>query len=206
MCVYKIENKITNDIYVGSAINLTKRKYYHLYDLKNNKHHSIILQNSYNKYGEENFGFSILEEVYEKENLIIREQYHIDTLNPKFNCSKIAGSPLGVKHTLQARLNMSEAHKKLTKEQRNHKDTCKCFICLKITPTNYWLGKKRSLDTKQKLSIPIIQCDMEGNEIKEWFGASEAANELGLYQSHITACCKKLYGRKSIGGFKWKYK
>ena len=35
----------------------------------------------------------------------------MDLLKPKFNCNPIAGSPLGTKHTLQSRLNMSKAHK-----------------------------------------------------------------------------------------------
>jgi len=32
--------------------------------------------------------------------LIEREQYYIDLLNPEYNILKIAGSRLGVKHTL----------------------------------------------------------------------------------------------------------
>lgn len=33
--------------------------------------------------------------------LLEREQYYIDTLNPEYNILKIAGSRLGVKHTLE---------------------------------------------------------------------------------------------------------
>ena len=99
--------------------------------LKKNKHHSPILQNYWNKYGEDAFSFKIIEEIFEDEQLLVREQYYIDSLNPKFNCSKTAGSPLGVKHTLQSRINMSNAHKNMTNEQRGHVKECKCFICFR---------------------------------------------------------------------------
>ena len=196
--IYKIINKITNDIYIGSALNFSKRKYYHIYYLDKNKHHSIILQNSWNKYGKENFEFIVIEDNIEKEKLIEREQFYIDTFNPKFNCSKTAGSPLGVKHTLQARINMSKSHlgKKLTPESIA-KRTAKV------------LGTKRSEETKRKLresayKISVIQCDLNDNIIKEWESASKASNELQIVQSHICACCKGK--RKTTGGFKWKYK
>lgn len=128
-CIYKIRNTLTNEIYIGSALDLQKRKWHHLYELRHNKHHSPILQNSYNKNGKEIFIFEVVEDVKLDENLIPREQYYIDTLNPKYNCSKTAGSPLGVKHTLQSKTNMSKAHIGLTKEERGHKEDCSCPIC-----------------------------------------------------------------------------
>ena len=202
--IYIITNLVNNRVYVGSAVDFPQRRQVHLHHLRKNKHHSPILQAAFNKYKEENFIFSILEKVKSKETLVSREQFYIDLLNPYYNCSPTAGSPLGVKHSDVSRKNMSDAHKALTKEQRNHKQNCNCFICAKRS--SYWSGKTRTEETKEKLSIPIIQCDMKGNEIKEWFGASEAARSLGLIQSHISACCRNLYGRKSIGGFKWKFK
>jgi group I intron endonuclease len=61
--IYKIVNKINNKIYVGQAFNLYDRwKYGHIWSLKNNRHSNIHLQKSYNKYGEDNFYFEIIEE------------------------------------------------------------------------------------------------------------------------------------------------
>ena len=230
--IYKITNKINEHDYIGSAISFIKRKYYHIYDLKNNKHHSCILQNSWNKYGEDNFIFEIIEEV-NKEDLLIREQYYIDLLNPKFNIARIAGSPIGVKHTKEARANMSKAHlgKKLTKESIEKRT-------LKQGGENHWtFGKERTQETKEKVSktlkenyksgyehpfkgknhkddtknkiskklmIPIIQYSLEGALLKEWNGATEAAKQLGIHASNITACCK---GKtKSSNNYIWKYK
>lgn len=129
MEIYKIINKITNDFYIGSAINFNNRKWGHICSLRKNKHKNQFIQNSWNKYGEHAFMFEIIEVVDKKENLIVREQYWIDTLSPTFNLAKKAGSPLGVKHNEKSRNNMSLAHKKLTKGERGHKINCGCAVC-----------------------------------------------------------------------------
>lgn len=102
--IYKIINiiTITNNIYIGSAIYLKSRKSGHFYNLIKNKHHNKKLQNSFNKHGKENFIFEVLE-FCEKENLITREQHYLDTLKPKYNILKIAGSSLGRKRSLKER-------------------------------------------------------------------------------------------------------
>jgi group I intron endonuclease len=129
MEIYKITNIKTQDFYIGSAVNYKNRRWSHICSLKKNKHKNQFIQNSWNKYGQDAFIFEIIEVVDKLENLIIREQYWIDTLSPTFNFAKIAGSPLGVKHTEKSRMNMSIAHQKLTKEERGHKENCICAIC-----------------------------------------------------------------------------
>lgn len=82
--------------YIGSAVDLNKRWYKHKLELSKNIHKNKILQNHYNKYGENNFKFTIIEQCKENE-LLNREQYYIDTFNPYFNICKIAYSRLGKK-------------------------------------------------------------------------------------------------------------
>lgn len=60
--IYKIENKINGKIYVGQSRNIDQRWYAHKNELNRNKHCNEYLQNSWNKYGEESFEFSVLEE------------------------------------------------------------------------------------------------------------------------------------------------
>ncbi len=55
--IYCIKNKITDYVYIGQSINLSKRTYQHKLSLKNNKHHCQHLQNAWNKYGEQAFEF-----------------------------------------------------------------------------------------------------------------------------------------------------
>lgn len=75
--IYKIENLITHQVYIGKSLSINKRIHDHKYCLNNNKHINSYLQNSWNKYGENNFIFVILEECSE-ENINEREKYWIN--------------------------------------------------------------------------------------------------------------------------------
>jgi hypothetical protein len=60
--VYRIINKINGFVYYGSAgeQGIFKRLQTHICNLKNKKHHSWILQNDWNKYGENAFKVEII--------------------------------------------------------------------------------------------------------------------------------------------------
>ena len=66
--IYKWVNLVNKKIYVGSSIYLSDRKYSHLICLKKNCHQNIHLQSAFNKYGEQNFKFEIIEIVEILEN------------------------------------------------------------------------------------------------------------------------------------------
>ena len=90
ICIYQIRNLINGKVYVGQTVNESRRKANHLFLLRMNKHHSIKLKNAYNKYGEKNFIFEILEEC-SKEELNDRELYYIqkkDSYNNGYNCNE----------------------------------------------------------------------------------------------------------------------
>jgi len=79
--VYKITNTLNGKFYIGSTNNIDRRWKEHTNDLSKNKHVNYHLQNSWNKYGEDNFKFEIVEEC--KENIRIQlEQSYLDNLNP----------------------------------------------------------------------------------------------------------------------------
>lgn len=196
--IYRIQNLKTGEFYIGSSVDFTYRKWCHLRDLRQGNHHSPILQNSWNKHGEVSFLFAIIEEVKDSSKLIEREQYYLDTMNPKYNICKLAGSPLGIKHTYQAKLNMSNAHKgiKLTPE-----------AIIKRTATV--LGSKRTDKTKDNMSIAstlykVEQYTLDGIFIKEWENARFAARALGINADKIRCVCRG--DRKTSGNFIWKYK
>lgn len=88
--IYKIENKINSKVYIGSSNNIKRRWQKHKSLLKHNKHQNSHLQASWNKYGEDNFIFSIVE-LCSESSLLEREQYFIDKLNPEYNQTMIAG-------------------------------------------------------------------------------------------------------------------
>ncbi|MDP3987255.1 MAG: NUMOD3 domain-containing DNA-binding protein [Nanoarchaeota archaeon] len=116
--IYYIKNILNNKIYIGSSINLETRFREHKNDLRNKNHHSYHLQQAWNKYGEENFQFGIIEECKEKVKkfIIQREQYWLDFYksyekNSGYNICKIADSPLGTKRSEEDKRKMSESRK-----------------------------------------------------------------------------------------------
>jgi len=112
--IYQIRNLINNKVYIGSAVNFSARRSRHFKELKGNTHHSILLQNSFNKHGIDNFVFEILEIVEDKFKLIEREQFYFNTLKPQFNICQIAGSCLGIKRS-------RELVERLTAQKRGKK-------------------------------------------------------------------------------------
>jgi group I intron endonuclease len=95
--VYQIRCVPTGKIYVGSAVSLRGRWYQHRRSLQRGEHANRYLQQAWNKYGEENFEFSVLEYASKKD-LLAAEQVWIDKTDctdrsKGFNISNIAGSP-----------------------------------------------------------------------------------------------------------------
>ena len=101
--IYQIRNVINDKLYIGSTTRyFSQRKAEHFKNLRKGIHSSIILQNAWNKYGEKSFKFEILEECT-KEKCLEREQYYLDSLNPKYNINKIAENSRGKRWTLSQR-------------------------------------------------------------------------------------------------------
>jgi len=84
--------------YVGSALSFERRWRDHRSDLRCGKHHNEPLQKAFIKYGESGLVFTKLL-CCAPQDLLMYEQMAIDTLDPKYNICRIAGSPLGVKHS-----------------------------------------------------------------------------------------------------------
>ena len=107
--IYKIVNLVNYKIYVGSAFNLKERFRSHRNELRRKVHVNIPLQNAWNKYGEENFKFEILEKVSDITKLLEREQFYLDMFkcfadaDNGYNILKIAGSRHGMVHSEEAK-------------------------------------------------------------------------------------------------------
>ncbi|HKV59521.1 MAG TPA: GIY-YIG nuclease family protein, partial [Ktedonobacteraceae bacterium] len=107
--IYAIINRVNQHVYVGSAKSLLHRKQHHFRDLKAGNHKNPHLQRAFNSYGSDAFLFVVLEPVEHVENLLVREQHYIDTLNPEYNIARTAGSNLGVSPSLETRAKMRAA-------------------------------------------------------------------------------------------------
>lgn len=147
--VYKIKNLINNKSYIGSSISIDNRIKKHKESLLKGNHHSIKLQRSYDKYGEDNFIFEIIEDV-SIEYLIDREQHYInlfDSYNNGYNSVQFAGSNLGMKHSdsTKDKIRLSSIGNK-NMLNKKHNDDTKNIISEKLK------GRNLSDDTKLKMS------------------------------------------------------
>lgn len=61
----------------------------------------------------------------------------------------------------------------------------------------------RTEKQKAKLSKPVVQLSLSGEQIAVFPSGIQAARELKLSSSSISECCRGK--RKTIGGFKWEY-
>lgn len=91
--IYKITNIINNKVYIGSSISLKEREYKHFWMLKKGLHDNPYLQNSFDKYGKENFIFEIIN-LCEPKELISRENefiklYDANNLDKGYNLALV---------------------------------------------------------------------------------------------------------------------
>ena len=90
--IYCITNLQNGKFYIGSAVDFSNRVSKHKSFLRRNIHANAHLQSAWNKYGEENFKFELLDEV-KRENLLEMEQRYIDVLEPEYNIAKSTTAP-----------------------------------------------------------------------------------------------------------------
>lgn len=164
--IYLIKNLIDNKIYIGSTKNFTSRKYQHKSKLRKNKHSNIYLQRAFNKYGEENFEFIILD-IVESSNLLIKEQYYLDNMNPDYNICKIAGT----------RTNVSFSHTKEAKEK----------ISKSLIGNNYSKNKRNALKVTKEIYYEIMTLKERG------LGCRKIAKILNLNKTTIQNVFKNKY-------------
>jgi group I intron endonuclease len=135
--IYKIINKINGKYYVGSSINVYRRWNEHKSELKRKIHKNQHLQNSWNKYGENNFKFLIIE-IVDSQNLLAVEQKYLNELNRNisYNIGSAAISPfLGKTHSIKSKEKNRLSHLGKYNGSKN---------------PNY--GKKHSDDIRKKIS------------------------------------------------------
>ena len=73
--IYKIINKVDGKYYIGSSDHIKRRWYSHRTELRKNRHGNQYLQRAWNKYGEINFEFIIVEKTPPNKRLAIEQRY-----------------------------------------------------------------------------------------------------------------------------------
>lgn len=189
--IYTITNLVTKKIYVGCTLNLEKRLCEHRRHLKSNLHKNIILQQSFNKYGENNFVFEVLEEC-EEQFLASQEHYWCNLLNVHhrdYGYNLRPTNPYGkCRISLESRIKMS----------LNKHENAKL--------RGYYYSKETIEKACVKRRKAITQYNLQGIFIKDWKSVKEAAAMLKIDSSAIIKCCKKKLNFNTAGGYKWEYK
>ena len=186
--IYKIINVVNNKFYVGSAVDLKRRKARHFRELRNGQHKNRHLQAAWNAYGEQAFVFVVVEEVAPEVNLLALENrwlkenvgkehcYNlgVDSIAPMLGFSGEASPTWGYKHTDEAKERIRAASKSRVqtaeeKAKRRATMTGKpkpTAVRAKISATlsgegNPWYGKKRP-DHGAKVSRAVRAISPDG--------------------------------------------
>ena len=143
--IYQWVNKVNRKRYIGSGVDIERRRNQHVNALRRNAHRNDHFQAAFNQYGEDQFSFEVLREC-EPDDLLMWEQVYVDCYDPadlyninlevdrapshSENARRKLSESLkgrvalnkGKKASEQALRNMSEAHKgKVATEETRRK-------------------------------------------------------------------------------------
>lgn len=209
--IYKLIDPETLEVrYVGKTVQpLKKRLSGHITKSKNSRTahvncwiYSLLLKGKK----------PIIELIEEVENWKEREQYWIayfpnlcnhsiggesGTLGYKMtdvHKRKISRRLLGRKRPQHVKDKISRGHRgKIVSEETKEK--------LRVFNT----GRVQSIEVrKRKAKSPILQFDLDGNYIKEWYSLGQIQEETGFLKGNLSSCCNKRL--KTAYGFKWVFK
>ena len=182
--------------YIYLIIDLTNLKkyvgqhHYHLEKLDSNYHGSGTIISKIYKKRPHTLKEVYLKTCYTQEELDEWEQYYINfynTLSP--NGYNLQEGGRGGLPSDETRRKMSDSHKGLCTGEKHP-----------------MFGKHHSLESRKKVSKTVLQYTLNGELIREWVSAHEAAKVLNIDRGNITKCCRGNTRLKTYKGFRWEYK
>jgi len=222
--VYCIENVITHKKYIGQSVDINNRWYKHKSDLNRGVHDNDYLQKAWNKYGENEFDFYVLE-YCNVEELNDKERYYIDFYHSmKRDCGynlKSGGQDYNY-FSSEVKEKISSSNKKYYLEHPEMKQSrsigalnqwANPKIKEKILgENNSMYGKHHTEESKKKMSEtrtgkpiakrypnPVICVELN----KVFDNSVEAGKALFLDGSAILKVCRG--ERKICGGYHWEF-
>lgn len=186
--VYKIINKVNGKVYVGQTVRGVKNRF--------NEHArqpNSYIGRSIRKYGKGNFELKIIDTSYNIDELNEKEVYWIkqlDTQKPKgYNLIGGGGNVVGLRHSLESRIKMSEVQKSLA-NQVGHK--------------NHYYGKKHSDETRRKMRELRKAKRVKNIDTGEVYrSCADAGRKTGLNRIMIARVARG--EAKTTLGTRWKY-
>lgn len=137
--IYQIKNNSNEKIYIGSTIcSFSKRWSEWKRAMRKNRCHNKHLQRAWNLYGEDSFQFSILEVIDNKDKVLEREQFYIDSLKPEYNLNPKADRPPVAIKGQESRMGKTPWNKGDGSYMKGEK--------------NHFFGKKHTEESKTKMA------------------------------------------------------
>lgn len=159
--IYKIRNVTNGKFYVGSTTNTRERFRSHRNRLRNNKHHCLHLQASWNKYGEDCFKFEIIETVESEDLLWDAENRWLEENFGKphcYNAGRSADAPMRGRTG-----ELSPNYKRVWGQEFKDKVAIGIKAVYDADPSSHpRLGKQHTEETKAKISARVQQAVAEG--------------------------------------------
>lgn len=159
--IYRILNVVTEQFYIGSAVNFRRRRWEHIASLKKGTHHCMRLQTAWNEYGQDAFEFEIVEEVPDADVLRIEDIYLMQNAGQErcYNTAMSTMQPPSVDAATREKIRetMKQLYVDPSKHPRfgkKHTEETKAKISAtkKANPVYPWLGKQRDAETRRKIS------------------------------------------------------
>lgn len=222
--IYCIKNLVNDKKYIGQSVNIKARWRQHKSALRHGKHDNEYLQKAWNKHGEENFVFEIIEQCSEQD-LDDRERYYIkkyNTLDENYGYNLKDG---GQDHpTVKAEV-VAKQSENLKKSYADHPQLREArrekalemwaqpgFKEKHSGKNNFMYGKTHTAEARAKISAAHkgkpnwrrdhrpVKC-IQLNKI--YPDVTEAGKDLGFDGSTILQVC---YGnRKICQGYHWEF-
>jgi len=223
--VYKVTNTRNGKVYVGvTSKSIDQRWKSHVLSSRKNR---LALGQAIKKYGETNFNIEALETCESKHQALEQEKFWIEKLNSHisanlgYNMTRGGDGVFGYKHSENAKLSMSEKRS----GSQNHNfgkrwgrtshspDHLQMMSEKHSGRGNPMYGRKHSDESRKKISeanklrtyktTPVLQYSLDGNFVKRFESAQEAAQSVSGTDHKILAVCKG--HRKTHKNYKWQY-
>lgn len=201
-CVYK-HTSPSGKCYIGITCQKPEERwgyngYNYIIKKKDGKQKHPYFANAILKYGWDNIKHEILHSGLSKAEACHKEQEYIKIYKSggkSYNITDGGEGSSGYKFSPEIIEKIAASHRGIKQSQET--------IAKRVAKN---IGKTRTDEQKMKTSKPIIQYDLQGNFISEYFGINEASRQTGINKAHIGDCCNKIKNRKSAGGFLWTFK
>lgn len=187
--IYKFQNLITLEVYIGQSVALEARYQKHKRDWLNG---TTQLYQAMQQYGWDNFSYEIVE-LCSKEQLNERECYWITYYNSYkygYNMTKGGSNRYSVDN---------EAINLLYDAGKTPKEIAIELLLGLSTVYDHLQGNSKH--PEQSNNGIIYQYDLQGNFIKAWPYIQKASDELGIAAISISRVIR--HERNSAGGFQW---